>query len=133
MNHYKTELLPNGNLLVTIPIVIRQTAMGKRIECPEMQEAETSENRQAMLLAIARGRRWQKLIDDGAVTGAGEIAKATGRDESYVARIIRLATLSPEIVHAIIANEYPPPLSLTILQMAQPLSWEEQKKVLLGK
>ncbi|MBR0457684.1 MAG: hypothetical protein IJJ26_00465, partial [Victivallales bacterium] len=111
MNPVRTERLPNGNIKVIIPVVFRQTATGRRIDAADEPPAE-SDNRQAMLLAIARGRRWQRLIDDNEVGSAKDIAERIGRDVSYVARIIRMADLAPSIVHSIIAGDCPDRLSL---------------------
>ena len=130
MRTIKTERLENGNLLVTIPIEFRQTAQGRKLVAEDTEEDDGG-CRMAMCLAIARARNWQKLIDDGEIAGADEIAKRTGRDSSYVRRILRLSTLSPEIVHLIISGEYPPKLSLTVLTGAMPNDWDQQKEQFL--
>ena len=54
-------------------------------------------------------------------------------DVSYVARILRLATLSPTIVRAVIAGELSPMLTLTKLCKMVQGTWEEQEKMILGK
>ena len=130
MNPVRTERLPNGNIKVVIPVVFRQTATGRRIDAADEPPAE-SDNRQAMLLAIARGRRWQKLIDDNEVGSAKDIAERIGRDVSYVARIIRLADLAPSIVHSIIAGDCPDRLSLDMLKNCLPIEWEEQRRMFI--
>ena len=126
MSLIRTELLENGNIRVTIPIVFRQTANGRRIEAAD--EPQENDNRQAMLMAIARGRRWQRLIDDGEVASVTELAKIIGRNDSYVAGIIRLACLAPDIVHSIIEGNYPPQLSLSAMKGGFPIGWDEQRK-----
>jgi len=126
MSQIRTERLENGNIRVTIPIVFKQTANGRRIEA--VDEPQENDNRQAMLMAIARGRRWQKLIDDGEVASVTELARIIGRNESYVAGVIRLACLAPDIVHSIIAGDFPPLLSLGVMKGGMPFSWEEQRK-----
>ena len=52
MSQIRTERLKNGNIKVVIPIVIRQTAAGKRIDAAD--EPQELSNRQALLLALAR-------------------------------------------------------------------------------
>ncbi len=61
------------------------------------------------------------------------LAERIGRDVSYVARILRLATLSPTIVRAVIAGELSPMLTLTKLCKMVQGTWEEQEKMILGK
>ena len=75
MSQIRTERLENGNIRVVIPIVVRQTAAGKRIDAAD--EPQELSNRQALLLALARGRRWQRLIDDNEAA-----ARRTSRRES---------------------------------------------------
>ena len=128
----RTERLPNGNLRIVIPLEVRETAMGRRLRV-EGDEPEESEGRSALLLAIARGRRWQACVDDGSVGGPREIAEAIGRDVSYVTRIMRLASLSPEVIHAIFEDDYPASVSLSKLGKAIPIDWEEQSAVFLGR
>ena len=129
MNPVRTERLPNGNIKVVIPVVFRQTATGRRIDAAD--EPQELSNRQALLLALARGRRWQRLIDDGEVGSAKEIAERIGRDVSYVARIIRMADLAPSIVHSIIAGDCPDRLSLDMLKNCLPIDWEEQRRMFI--
>lgn len=129
MSQIGTERLENGNIRVVIPIVIRQTAGGKRIDAAD--EPQELSNRQALLLALARGRRWQKLIDDNEVGSAKDIAERIGRDVSYVARIIRMADLAPSIVHSIIAGDCPDRLSLDMLKNCLPIDWEEQRRMFI--
>ena len=129
MNPVRTERLPNGNIKVVIPVVFRQTATGRRIDAAD--EPQELSNRQALLLALARGRRWQKLIDDNEVGSAKDIAERIGRDVSYVARIIRLADLAPGIVHSIIAGNCPGRLSLSFLCDMTATDWSEQEKAVM--
>ena len=102
---------------------------GKRIDAAD--EPQKLSNRQALLLALARGRRWQKLIDDNEVGSAKDIAERIGRDVSYVARIIRMADLAPSIVHSIIAGDCPDRLSLDMLKNCLPIEWEEQRRMFI--
>ena len=62
-----------------------------------------------------------------------ELAQRLGKDESYVARLIRLATVSPAIVRAVINDQLNPMLTLTKLTKSLPETWEEQEKMFLGK
>ncbi len=130
MNAISTERLENGNLLVSIPIALQFTANGKAIAGTANDDASP---REAILRAIARGRRWQQLIDEGTVASAGEIAKRIGRDTSYVSRLIRLATLSPAIIREVVADRLTPKLTLTKLsQQDLPDEWDQQERIFLG-
>ncbi len=122
----KTEMLENGNLLVTIPMDLKNRGNGKTIAF-DGEDADDA-GRKAFLMAVARGRRWQRLVDEGKVHDIRELAQAIGRDNSYVSRIMRLATLSPRIIEAIVDGaEMPPTLNVARARKAIPLLWEEQE------
>ena len=154
MENITTQLLENGNLLVTIPISLRSqhtrcryapraaalrlsdyplrlrlvSAGRKRIIAPEA----SSDPNESILLALARDRRWQKLIDDNQFTNIKELADTIGKDPSQIARAIRLTRLSPAIIHRIIANDAPDGLSLARLRTNLPEKWDEQETMLMG-
>ena len=128
MKTVTTDLLPNGNLQVSVPICLKQHGNGKRVIVPGADAVDPS--RQAFLLAVARGRRWQKLIDEGNVENVKALAAAIGRDISYVARIIRLAMLAPDIIAGAIAGEDFAGLSVDLARRAIPDLWSDQKELL---
>lgn len=59
-------------------------------------------------LAIAKGFRWQGLLDNGTYPTGRALAKAVKQDTAYVARTIRLTLLAPEIIEAVMAGQCPP-------------------------
>ena len=113
-----TKRLDNGNVLVTVPITWQFIGNGKVIKGSDAPEKGS--NREAILQGIARGRRWQQLLDDGSIKSNLELAQRLGKDESYVARLIRLATVSPAIVRAVINDQLNPMLTLTKLTKSLP-------------
>ncbi len=84
----------------------------------------------AMVKALARAFRWQKLLDDGTYTTIEEIADAEKINPSYVSRILRLTLLSPEIVEMVLDGRHP--LSLTMKKLLKnfPLEWKFQNETL---
>ena len=121
-------ILENGNLEVTIPIALRSRQGRKQIITPDGAESSRS-----LLSALARGRRWQRLIDEGRFANIKELATAIGKDPSQIARAIRLTRLSPAIVHRIIVGDTPDGISLAKLRGDLPVKWSEQEEVLVGK
>ena len=65
------------------------------------------------------------MIDSGKITNIRELAKIMNVNESYVARTIRLSTLSPEIIHRAIRGTLPEDISLAKLYKL-PDRWDEQ-------
>ena len=78
---------------------------------------------------LARTYRWQALIDSGTYSNTIELADAIGKDPAYVARLIRLTLLAPEIVHAILAGTLQKSISLETLRKELPVRWSDQKQL----
>ena len=55
---------------------------------------------------------------------------AIGKDPAFVARIIRLTLLAPEIVHAVLTGALPEVIGVEDLRQTMPVLWSEQKKML---
>lgn len=68
----------------------------------------------------------------GEVGSIQAIAENERVTERYVARIIRLAWLAPDIVRAIQRGDVSEDASLSRLQQGYSLRWDEQRSVLLG-
>ena len=115
-------VLENGNVLVSIPITLRESAGRKQIITD--QKKFKAEN-DPIVLNIARGFYWQEMIDSGKITNIRELAKIMNVNESYVGRTIRLTMLSPEIIHRAIRGTLPEDISLAKLYKL-PDRWNEQ-------
>lgn len=103
MDTVTTRILENGNLEITIPIALRSLRGRKRVIAPD----EETSGQDVIPTALARGQRWQKLIDEGHFANIKELARFIGKDPSQIARAIRLTRLSPAIVHRIVINDIP--------------------------
>ena len=115
-------VLENGNVLVSIPITLRESAGRKQIITD--QKKFKAENN-PIVLNIARGFYWQEMIDSGKITNIRELAKIMNVNESYVGRTIRLTMLSPEIIHRAIRGTLPEDISLAKLYKLSS-RWDEQ-------
>lgn len=87
-------------------------------------------HQEALVVALARAHRWQKLLDDGKFKSVPDLAREIGLDPSFAARLLRLTLLAPNIVEAILLGEEPSGSSLTMLTKQLPLVWDEQRRVL---
>ncbi len=119
----KIDELENGNIRITIPLIFRTMANRRKIVVPD---SEQSGGGDPLVVAIARGRRWQALIDEGRFANVKELAKSIGRDAGNVAGVIRLSMLAPTVIHKIISGDYPSKLSLESLRGPIPEIWDDQ-------
>ena len=121
-----SRILDNGNLEITVPVVMRCMAGRKRIIAPDKPEGN-----ETLMLALARGLRWQSFIDEGKFANIKELAAAVGQDTSQIARAIRLTRLSPTIIHRIVTGDVPAGLTQAKLRGLLPTRWWEQEAILL--
>lgn len=87
-------------------------------------------HQEALVIAIARAHRWQKLLDDGKFESVSDLAREIGLDVSFAARLLRLTLLAPDIIEAILMGEEPSGLSLTTLTKQLPVLRDGQRSEL---
>jgi hypothetical protein len=84
----------------------------------------------ALIRALARVHRWNRMLGDGKYRSASEIAEAENVTRSFVNRLLRLTLLAPDIVKAILDGRQAKSLQLAMLTGALPSAWEEQRQLL---
>jgi hypothetical protein len=85
----------------------------------------------AMVKALGRAFRWQKLLETSEYATIEEIAKAEKINTSYISRILRLTLLSPEIVEMILDGRQPTSMALKSLLKGFPVCWKSQRELML--
>ncbi len=132
----KVTVLRDGDaIVIEIPINLRHRRGRKEVvlppgiaSVPESVEKEASPT--PFALALARAFRWQKMIESGQAKSNSDLARKLKLDQSYIARTIRLTSLAPDVVEAILDGQEPEGLSLEALRRDLPLSWDEQRNML---
>jgi hypothetical protein len=123
--------LDGETLVVRIPMRFRRRGGRKCIVAPDGSEIVPPTKPQpdgALIKALARAWRWQRMLDEGAYTSVSDIGDAENISKSYVSRILRLALLAPDIEEAILAGRTDQALMLKQLERPLPTSWEEQRQ-----
>ena len=81
-----------------------------------------------LIKAIAKAYRWQEQLESGEYGSIEDLAQAVGVDRTYVGRMLRLTSLAPDIVEAILRGDEPHGISLRKLQKNLPVRWDEQRR-----
>ena len=81
----------------------------------------------ALVKAIARAHRWQRLLESGECGSITELAAAEKIDRSYLCRVLRHTLLAPEIVEAIVDGRKAEEVTLPGLMRAVPVEWARQR------
>ena len=122
--------LDGTTLVVRIPLRFQCRGGRKRIIAPDGSEIVPSSKPQpdgTLVKALARARRWQRMLDQGLYTSISEIGDAENISKSYISRSLRLALLAPDIVDVILAGRTDQRVMLEQLERPLPTSWEEQR------
>ena len=117
-----------STLSVRVPFAVRKRGGRKLVITPD---GETHRPRprvdSALVKALARAHRWQRLLESGEAASITELAAAEKIDRSYLCRVHRLTLLAPEIVEAITDGRQPEEVTLPALMKGFPVEWEGQE------
>ena len=113
---------------VTLHVLFRIVKRGgrKEIQMPE----STTLSRQAdnaLVKALARAFRWKRMLESGEFATIAELADREGIAFTYMARVLRLTLLAPDIVDAILDGKQGPEVTLARLREPFPAEWVGQR------
>lgn len=117
---------------VRVPISIRKRGGRKVVLAPDGTSLDANNLRyqqvdNAMVKAIARAFRWRAMLECGKYVTIKEIAVVENINESYIARILRLTLLAPDIVDSIVDGRQSPEVTLPILMKRFSPAWTDQR------
>jgi len=117
---------------VTIHVPLRIVKRGgrKEMQLPE-GASQTRRTDSALVKALARAFRWKRMLESGEFMSISELAEREGIAFTYMARVLRLTLLAPDIVEAIVDGTQGQ--KVTLAYVLEPLSiiWSEQRAYLL--
>jgi hypothetical protein len=90
---------------VWVPLAFRKRGGRKRVVAPNGTDAPLlgpPGQVSTLVKAIARAHRWQRMLESGNYASIAELAAAEKINPSYLARVLRLTLLSPNMVEAIL-------------------------------
>lgn len=121
-----------GRSVTFIPLQIKQRHTRKLLVPPPGSETAvvTRSFDLPMIRTIGRAFYWQRLLDEGEFEDAADIAKRFKLDRGWVAEILRMARLAPDILAAIADGRQPRHLNLQAIRRGIPVDWGEQRRVL---
>jgi hypothetical protein len=134
--HPTTQRLPSSNeadddLTLVVPARLRRAGREMRMLVENSDDQRAADP--SLLRIIARAHDIQeRLIHDRDLT-VHDIAGEEGVSGAYVYCLLRLPSLAPDIVTAIIDGRHPPQLTakkLMRLTPQLPIDWEQQRKLL---
>ena len=124
-----------GALTVTVPMTFRKRGGRKLVIAPNGADAWALPRARidnTMVKALARAHRCKKEVDSGRYQTVQDLAGAEKINPSYIARVLRLTLLAPDIVEAILDGRQPAGLQLDDLLVPFPVEWERQRDIVFS-
>ena len=122
-----------ASITVRVPLAIRRRPGRKTVVTPAAAPggvAAPTRTDPALVKALARAHRWQRMLVEGRYASISEMAAAERIDRGYLGRVLQLALLAPDIVEAILDGRQPERLGLRTLMEPMASSWDEQRATL---
>lgn len=115
---------------MTLHVPFRIVKRGGRKEM-QMPEGATQPRRAdgTLVKALARAFRWKRMLESGEFATIAELAAREGIPSTYLARVLRLTLLAPELIEAILDGRQPRAVTLPTLMKPFPMEWKEQRPV----
>lgn len=86
-----------------------------------------------MIRTLGKAFYWQKLLDQGKYPTIRDLAVSMKLEQGWVAEVLRMTTLAPDIIESILDGQQPRHLNLATLRGRHdqlPRDWQEQRKAL---
>jgi hypothetical protein len=121
------------SITVRVPLKIRRRPGRRAVVMPvptaSAGTAIATRADPALLKALARAFRYQKLLDQGRYASISEMAEGEKIDRGYLGRLLQLTMLAPGIVEDILGGRIPPEISLGSLLSNLADDWSTQGSV----
>ena len=121
---------------IRVPLAIRRRPGQKTAMTPVSDDGAAAFSAQtdpALVKALARAFRYQRLLDEGRYASISEMAAAEKIERGYhLGSLLRLTLLAPDIVEAMLDGRHPSDLGLPALMEPVPSAWDEQRAMAAG-
>ena len=120
------------SITVRVPLKIRRRSGLKTVvtPIPAAGAAETAVPTRAdpaLVKALARAFRYQRLLSEGRYASISEMAAAEQIERGYLGSLLRLTMLAPPLIEAILDGRQSADLVLPRLMRPLPVDWKGQE------
>jgi len=125
------------SITVRVPLKIRRRPGRKMVVTPVAEESGDAVIRTcadpALVKALARAFRYQRLLDEGHYASITEMAAAEKIERGYLGSLLRLTLLAPAVVEKLLDARPRATPSLPELLQAFPEIWDHQEELLMPR
>jgi len=117
------------SITVRVPLKIRRRPGRKTVVTPMADGVAPVATRAdpALVKALARAFRYQRLLDEGRYASISEMAEGERIERGYLGCLMRLTLLAPPIIEAILNGRQPESVTLPVLMEGVPTEWAAQR------
>ena len=119
------------SITVRVPLAIRRRPGRKTVVTPVRDGGEAAlptRTDPALVKALARAFRYQRLLDEGRYSSISEMATGERLERGYLGSLLRLTLLAPDVVEALLDGRQPDGVELPSLMARFPLEWAQQRE-----
>ena len=121
--------------VTVVPLTIRRKQNRKVMIPPAGDDSilGTGGHDLPMIRMLGKAFYWQRLLDEGRYPTANDLARSLKLEPGWVAEVLRLTTLAPDIIESVLEGRQPRDLNLHTLRGRRdqlPRDWGEQRKAL---
>lgn len=121
--------------VTVVPLTIRRKQNRKVMIPPPGDDSilGTGGHDLPMIRMLGKAFYWQRLLDEGRYPTANDLARSLKLEPGWVAEVLRLTTLAPDIIESVLDGRQPRDLNLHTLRGRRdqlPRDWGEQRKAL---
>ncbi len=117
------------SITVRVPLTVRRRPGRKTVVTPMAAgpAAVTTRADPALVKALARAFRYQRMLDEGRYASITEMAAAERLERGYMGSLLRLTLLAPDLGEAILNGQQPGELALPRLMRPFSTDWTAQR------
>lgn len=118
------------HITVRVPLKIRRRPGRKTMVTPAPPGCVTVQPTRtdpALVKALARAFRYERLLNEGRYGSISEMATAERIDRGYLGRLLQLTLLAPDIVERILDGPQPESANLRRFIDSMPVIWAAQR------
>ena len=124
-----------GQRVTLVPLTIKRRQNRKLLIPPTPESAASAAGGldASMIKTLGKAFYWKRLLEEGRYPTTTDLARALKLEPGWVAEVLRLTLLAPDIVEAILDGRQPRHLNLHTLRGRQdllPRDWGEQRRLL---
>lgn len=118
------------SITIRVPLTIRRQPGRKTVVTPVRGGGETalqSRADPALVKALARAFRYQRLLNEGRYASISEMAVGERVERGFLGTVLRMSLLAPDLVEAILNGRQPAGATLSRLAARIPAAWASQR------